>query len=194
VKNAPADVLPLLVRADERLAVADRAGAIKALEQATASAPSLIDAQLWLAAIYLANGQRPEAIDRYRAVLKVDANHVGALNDLAYNLAASKDGVAEALPLAKRAAALAPKSGAVVDTLGWIEYLSGDHAAASAALAMAVKLAPGNAEIRLHAAVVHEALGDRAAAETELKEALTLNPALESSEEVKALRKRLAQR
>ena len=46
--------------------------------------------------------------------------------------------------------------------------------------------------IRLHAAIVFAAQGVRAVAENELAAALKLNPALETSDEVKQVRAKLA--
>ena len=95
------------------------------------------------------------------------------------------------MPFAKRAAALAPRSGSVLDTCAWIEHLLGNHAVAAKILADAIKLDPGASEIRLHAAAVAVALGDRARAENELKEALRLNPGLAQREETRRLRERI---
>jgi hypothetical protein len=58
----------------------------------------------------------------------------------------------------------------------------------------AARANPRIAEIRLHAAIVFEAAGARAVAESELAQALKLNPALEKSPEVETLRTRLQQR
>ncbi len=99
---------------------------------------------------------------------------------------------AEALPLAKRAAALAPRSASVLDTWAWIEHLLGNHAVAAKILADAIKLEPALAELRLHAATVAAALGDRGKAESELKEALRLNPLIEQREDTRLLRERIA--
>ena len=99
---------------------------------------------------------------------------------------------ADGLPLAKRAAALVPRSGGVLDTWGWIEHLLGNDAGAAKILADAIKLEPRLAETWLHAAIVSAALGDRAKAESELKEALRLDPSMEQRDETRWLRGRIA--
>ena len=66
------------------------------------------------------------AIARYQRILELQPSNVVALNNLAYALAA-RNAPAEGLPLAKRAAALAPRSGRVIDTLAWIEHLLGNE-------------------------------------------------------------------
>ncbi len=98
---------------------------------------------------------------------------------------------ADGLPLAKRAATLAPRSASVLDTWAWIEHLLGNDAEAARILAEAIKIDPRGAEIWLHAAVVSAALGDRAKAERELKEALRLDPTLEQRDETRRLRERI---
>jgi Tfp pilus assembly protein PilF len=54
-----------------------------------------------------------------------------------------------------------------------------------------VKAAPARAAYRLHAAVVYAAAGMQEAAAKELSDAVRLDPELEKSDEVKALRARL---
>ena len=54
-----------------------------------------------------------------------------------------------------------------------------------------MKAAPARAESRLHAAVVYAAAGMQGAATKELSEAVRLDPKLEESDEVKALRAKL---
>jgi Flp pilus assembly protein TadD len=114
------------------------------------------------------------------------------LNNLAFALAVRHNEPAEALPLARRAVGLAPRSGTVLDTLGWIEHLIGSDLAAAALFERAIQLEPGQAEIRLHAAIVYLANGKVDRAEVELREALRLDPALEGRDEVRQLRERIA--
>jgi Tfp pilus assembly protein PilF len=131
------------------------------------------------------------AQEGYQRVLAIQPNNGVALNNLAYSLAVRKKAPTEALPVARRAAALAPNDPNVIDTLAWVEHLIGNDVEAARLIAAAVKAAPGSAELRLHAAVIYAARGAQAVSEGELKEALRLAPALEQSEEVKQLRARL---
>ena len=122
----------------------------------------------------------------------MEPTNIVALNNLAFVLAVRRSAPAEAVSFARRAATLAPGSGAVLDTLGWIEHLLGNPDAAASLLEQAVRLEPGQANIRLHAAVVYVATGKRDAAEKELKETLRLDPTLEDHDDVRKLRERLA--
>jgi hypothetical protein len=58
-------------------------------------------------------------------------------------------------------------------------------------MAGVLRALPNDADVRLHAAFIYAASGARAVAENQLREALKLNPALEKSDEVKALRAQL---
>jgi uncharacterized protein (TIGR03790 family) len=189
------DVVALLLRARSRLARDDLAGATEALEQATARNPRLIEGHLMLAGFQEKAGNFTDAIERYRRVLAVAPNHVLSLNNLAYALGAHQRGsIAEAVTLAKKANTLAPRQPEILDTLAWVQHLSGDSAGARLTITLAMRLAPTNAEYLLHAAVIDAAVGDLALADARLKRALGFDPKLESRPEVAEVRGRLAKR
>ena len=77
---------------------------------------------------------------------------------------------------------------------GWVEPLQGNHDVAATLFEQAVQLESGQAEIRLHAAIVYLYLasGKSDRAEVELKAALRLDPVLEGRDEVRQLRERIA--
>lgn len=187
----PSRALALAVRADTAIARADFAGATSSFEEATELAPQFAGAQFQLAGLYERQGNKDAAVERYRRVVDLQPRNALALNNLAYLTATHLKRPADALPLAQRAMGLAPQNPIIGDTLGWIQYLLGDTATAVRIIGAAAKAAPNNAEIRLHAAVVSAATGARAAAEFELGEALRLDPSLEKSPDVSALRQQL---
>lgn len=183
-----------MLRAEARAAKGDKPGSQAALEEATRLDPKFVAAHLALASFYEEQNAHDKAIERYRAILAANATNVFALNNLAYALAVRKGQSAEALPYAERAAALTGgKSPDVADTLGWIQHLLGRDAEAAPILQGAVKAAPERAEFRLHAAVVFAALGRLEEAAAELGEAVRLDPTLEASDDVKAVRAKLKQ-
>lgn len=92
------------------------------------------------------------AIVEFEAVLKVDPDHVIALNDAAW--AHQRLGHRQALAYAERAYRLAPQNPSVIDTLGWIHLQQGDSARALLLLQQAAQLAPGQADIQAHLAQV----------------------------------------
>jgi Tfp pilus assembly protein PilF len=174
------------------MARGDRAAARLAFEEATEQSPQIGPAQLQLALMFDEAGQIDAAIERYRRAVASEPNNVLALNNLAYRLAVDKKALGEALRLAERAVKLSPQTATVLDTLAWTQHLLGDNESAAKTMAAALNYAPNQAEIRLHAATIYAAAGARAVAEDQLKVALKLKPALESSAEVKQLRQQLS--
>ena len=181
----------LALRAETMLDRGDRTGARSALEQAVTVAPTAVGLLVTLAQLEETDGLHPAAIARYQRIIEIQPTNVIALNNLAYALAVHRNAPADGLPLAKRAATLAPRSAHVLDTWAWIEHLLGNDAGAAKILADAIKLDPQVAELWLHAAEVSATLGDRAKAESELKEALRLDPTLEQRDETRRLRERI---
>jgi tetratricopeptide (TPR) repeat protein len=190
--DIPQRAVVLGLRAETLIARGDLDGARQALSEAIGIAPKVPAWLLLLASADMSAGNVDGAIAHYRSVLKLQPDNVVALNDLAYTLAVRRNAPAEALPFAKRAASLAPRFGTVLDTWGWIEHLLGNHTAAARILDDAIKVDPGLAELRLHAAVVAAALGNTQRAAAELGEALRLNPALEDREEARTVREQIA--
>ena len=192
VQGAKPEAATAMLRSEARAAKGDVAGAQKALEEATTLDPRLVAAHLVLANEYEAQKAYDQAIERYRAVLTVNADNVIALNNLAYALAVRKGQPAGAVEYAERAYRLTGgRSVEIADTLAWVQHLVGRDREALQLLEPLVKAAPVGAEYRLHLAVVYAAVGRLAEAAVELDEAVRLAPELEKSQDVAALRARL---
>jgi Flp pilus assembly protein TadD len=184
------DALRLVLRADAHLARDDQPGAEALMAKAVDSEPRLLGTAMQLAAAHEKRGEHEQARIRYEGILKIDPNHVLALNNLAYSLAVHSGAPGDALPLAERAYRRSNLA-ALADTVGWIHHLLGDNRSALPYIERAVAGAPNTAEIQFHAAVVHAALGQLARARTELAAALKLDPALAEREEFAALQAKL---
>ncbi len=185
------EVVKLALRAQSRLARGDKQGARQALEEATAKDSRLAREQFLLASLYEEAGEYDKAIERYRRLLESSPDNALVLNNLAYALAVRKNSPAEALPLAEKAYSVAKGSANIVDTLGWIHHLMGNNDKASQLLGQAVTLAPQNADIQLHYAILSAEMGNTTAAEDSLRRALEIDRKLEEREEVRQLRARL---
>jgi Flp pilus assembly protein TadD len=130
-KGASQPAVRSLLRAESLEARGDKAGSRKALEEAVKVHPGLAGAHMQLPMLSDADGDHTSAAEHYRHVLKAVPNNVIALNNLAYHLAVRERSFPEALELARRAVSLAPQQPMIVDTLAWVEHLSGDSASAA---------------------------------------------------------------
>ena len=184
------DALKLMFKSEARAAADPAFDVEPLLVQAVTIEPRLIEAQLRLGGIYQKRGDYARAIERFRAVVAVDPQHVIALNDLAYSLAVHQNSAEEALPLAQRAYRY-DNSAFVADTVGWIHHLLGNDSEGRQFIDRAVIAMPDNVEILIHAATIRAAGGDVAKATDALNAAIKLDPTVADRADVKALQERL---
>ena len=187
-RDLPEAAIPALLRGQAMIERQEPKLAREALQAVVAVAPNAVGALVALAQLEEAAGEYESAIERYRRVLTMQPNHLAALNNLAYALAVRRNAAAEALPFAERAIKAAPGNISIVDTYAWIQHLLGNNELAAKLYDAIVKATPELAEIRLHAAFVFMAVKQTARAETELNEALRLDPTLQEREDVQRLR------
>ena len=192
MRGAQPAVLRLLLRAEGRRAKGDQAGYRQTLEQVVTSDPQLVSALLALASVYDQAGEYDKAIERYRQILTIEPNQVGALNNLAYALAVHRNTPGEALPLAQRAFTASNEAPLVADTLGWVFHLSGDRMQALRYTQLAAAGAPRNGEVRFHYAAALANANDPGRAAKELAAALEIDPSLKTRRDVQTLQKTLA--
>ena len=187
----PPAVLKLMVRAEARLAREDSDGAIEALTGAVALDDTFVPAWHLLADTYERSKRYADAEAAYRRLLALDGNDAVALNNLAYSLAVRGHQPQEALPLATRAASLAPANAFMSDTLGWIHHLLGNDQEALRLIEPASRVLTENAETQLHAAVIYAALGRLDDAAKALRAAGQLDPSLKMRVEFRDVEQKL---
>ena len=109
----------------------------------------------------------------YERLLAVDPDNLEVVNNLAYLLVKHLDDPRAALPLAKRAAELAPDNAAVLDTLGWTYYQTNQIREAREALEISVRTRalPANTQ---HLARVYVEDGDLGRARTLFEQSIEL--------------------
>jgi Flp pilus assembly protein TadD len=190
--GVPEDAAALGIRADNLASRGDAEGARAAVDEALQLAPQFVPTMTLGAMLDERAGRHDEAIEAYRRILEVDPNNVTALNNLAYSIGVRQGKPMEGLPFARRAVTASPSNPTVLDTLAWIQHLLGDDAAAAKLMDQVVRANTLNPELRLHAAIIYAAVGQRGQAGTQLKIALQLNPSLADSPEVKELLAQLA--
>lgn len=94
--------------------------------------------------------KKEETEKTMRTVLKLDKDHVQAMNYLAYLLAESGRSLDEAETLARRANELQPNDGYILDTLGWVVFKKGKVEEAIRLLETAHNVQPDEAVIAEH--------------------------------------------
>ncbi len=176
-----------LLKATGRMEQGDRAGARSVLEEALRADATFIPGERMLAQMEEADKRYDRAIELYRRLVEQVPNDPLTLNNLSYLVATHLKKPDEALPLAERAAAIAPRSAAVKDTLAWVHHLKGDDRQAATVIDEALKLDPNLADAFVHAAAIHLALREADAAQRALHEALRLQPNLASRDDVQRL-------
>ena len=144
------------------------------------------DDLVWLASFQEAAGARDDAAATYRAALEKEPGNWVALNNLASLLTATAPD--EAVQLAGQAAALAPDSAAVRDTLGWAQLQAGALDQAARTFEALYAADAGSALVAYRLGVVRQQQGRAEEGRALLQEALTRDPAFRYAEDA---RKRL---
>ena len=121
-----------------------------------------------LASAYISASRFDDAIRESEALLIGDDKNAVLLNNLAWLYQQKQD--RRAVEYAERALAQAPKSPAVMDTLGWILLDTDDHARALDLLRKAKTLAPRHGDIHYHFAVALDRNGKSNEARRELQD------------------------
>ncbi|MFO1330432.1 MAG: XrtA/PEP-CTERM system TPR-repeat protein PrsT [Rubrivivax sp.] len=126
---------------------------------------------------------------RYRAVLKLQPRHAGAVNNVAWLMA--KQGKPGAVAMAEQAAELLPERAPVLDTLALALEAEQQLPRAVKVQRRATELAPKDADLRLRLAQLLIRNGDKADARTELEALSRLGAQYARQGEVAALLKTL---
>jgi tetratricopeptide (TPR) repeat protein len=161
--GARAAAIELTAALADALVRADRAQeAIGVLRASLAASPRDVDLLYALGTAYDRAGQRDAAVAEMRALLALEPEHAEALNFVGYALAEQGVRLDEAEQLVRRALELRPRSGHVLDSLGWVLFRRGDAARAVEILERADALAGPEPTILEHLGDAYRALARRA--------------------------------
>jgi tetratricopeptide (TPR) repeat protein len=119
-------------------------------------------------------GKTAEMEQLLRQVIAAKPDYHHAYNALGYGLADRGEKLPEARQLITKALEFAPNDPFIVDSLGWVEFRSGNLAEALRILQGAYKARP-DAEIAAHLGEVLWAMGSKAQAQAVWKEGMALN-------------------
>jgi Flp pilus assembly protein TadD len=110
------------------------------------------------------------------AALKLRPEEPELLNYLGYAWIDRGERLQEALGMVEKAVAAAPRSGAIVDSLGWAHYRLGNYKQAVEKLEQAVELDAGDPEINNHLGDAYWMVGRKDEAKFQWLRVLTLKP------------------
>ena len=163
-----ADIMHAQDKDDDALAVLD--GRIKR----AGDADFTWQARFLQAMIYDSLDQWPRAEEAIKKAQALAPDRPEVLNFLGYGWINRGLHVQEGMDLVRRALQLEPKSGAVVDSLGWGYYKLGNYPEALGFIEEAVQLDPSDAEVNDHLGDVYKAMGRNVEAGYEWSRVLSL--------------------
>lgn len=120
--------------------------------------------------------QWDKAVADFKRVLELKPDNADALNYLGYTWVDRNENLEEAFDMIRRAVALQPNSGAIVDSLGWAHYKLGEYEKARVQLEKAVELSPSSATIIDHLGDVYWKVGRFREAGYQWERALEFDP------------------
>jgi tetratricopeptide (TPR) repeat protein len=118
----------------------------------------------------------PEGQADLQAALTARPDEPELLNYLGYSWIDRGEHLKEALAMVQKAVAADPRSGAMVDSLGWAYFRVGDYKQAVEKLEQAVELEAGDPEINNHLGDAYWKVGRRDEAQFQWRRVLTLKP------------------
>ncbi len=118
----------------------------------------------------------PEAQADLQAALKIRPEDPELLNYLGYSWIDRGQHLDEARAMIEKAVAADPRSGAMIDSLGWAFYRMGDYKMAVEKLEEAVELEAGDPEINNHLGDAYWKVGRKDEAQFQWRRVLTLKP------------------
>lgn len=157
------------------------------MRQALAIDPKLVIARFTLASAAEAAGDRATAESEYRKILEQVPNYAPALNNLAYLYASQNRNLEQAQRYVDSAIKVAPQDLTLQDTLGWLQYRRGQHAAAVKTLSAVANKLDKEANVQFHLGAALIANGQKAQGVAAIQQALKLNPNFSEAAEAKAL-------
>jgi tetratricopeptide (TPR) repeat protein len=118
----------------------------------------------------------PEAQADLQAALDARPDEPELLNYLGYSLIDRGERLKDAMAMVEKAVAANPRSGAMIDSLGWAYYRLGDYKKAVEKLEQAVEFEAGDPDINNHLGDAYWKAGRRDEAQFQWRRVLTLNP------------------
>jgi tetratricopeptide (TPR) repeat protein len=138
--------------------------------------PNNADLHYRLGAVYEGMSRFPESIKEMEEVLKLDPNHADAMNFIGYSYVERGVNLEKAEELINKAHNLKPKSGYIIDSLGWLYFRQDKFELAVKYLKEAADLLPDDPTVLEHLGDASAKSGQKKDAVEAYKRALQLNP------------------
>ncbi|MEP7349034.1 MAG: tetratricopeptide repeat protein [Sphingorhabdus sp.] len=106
--------------------------------------------RLWLASALDNNGNWSVARSELDAALVIDPNNAQILNYLGYSMLEANEDVPRAMAMVRKAFEISPDSTAIMDSMGWAYFQTGDYPQAVALLEKATKISSNDLAINEH--------------------------------------------
>ncbi|MFZ5844065.1 MAG: XrtA/PEP-CTERM system TPR-repeat protein PrsT [Pseudomonadota bacterium] len=147
-------------------------------------------ARFALATLYQQNSRNDRALEQYKLLEKKAPNDAVLLNNMTWLYAETSD-IANTKTYLAKLEALKLNQANIIDTQGYAYLKLGDAKKALEQFNAALKIAPDNVEIRYHAALAHERLGNASEAKKQLKQVLDSKQSFAQRDAAEALYKKL---
>ena len=118
----------------------------------------------------------PKAEADFQEALRLNPDQPVVLNYLGYSWVDRGEHLDEAFKMLRKAVALRPEDGFIVDSLGWADYRLGDYAGAVKELERAIALKPGDPTINDHLGDAYWRTGHKLEAQFQWNHARDLKP------------------
>jgi len=138
--------------------------------------PNNPDLHYRLGAVYEGMNRFPESIKEMEQVLKIDPNNADAMNFIGYSYVERGVNLDKAEELINKAHNLKPKSGYIIDSLGWLYFRQDKFDMAIKYLREAAALLPDDPTVLEHLGDASAKSGQKKEAVEAYKKALQLNP------------------
>lgn len=160
--------------------------AISAFEKAATLAPGDAAAPALLGGVLALTGRNEEALGSYRRAMQLAPASAAVLNATAWLIAETGGDLDEALRLALQATRMDANQPNFSDTLGWVYFRKNMNEAAIQVFRGLTQKYPGQPTFHYHLGMALLRKGERAAARSELKSALSEKPPVKVRHEIEA--------
>ncbi|PIP37310.1 MAG: hypothetical protein COX19_17005 [Desulfobacterales bacterium CG23_combo_of_CG06-09_8_20_14_all_51_8] len=134
--------------------------------------PENTDLLFELGVLYDRQKNTDRALEQMQAIVKLDPEHADALNYIGYSYADKGIRLDEAETMIKKALALKPDNGYIIDSLGWVYFQKGRLDEALAELQRAVALIPDDPVVLEHLGDIYAKRNDPISARKYYEQAL----------------------